>query len=182
MNRTFVTCAALLAAWPAAAQLQVQSQQVGPTPAPQAPQTQQAPCPGMGGLEIGQTRPFSVERMTRLEPDMKVTRDVKVVHRPSARPWIITVTYDSDAADAKVAALYYLIEPPSGIGDALAERYGKGAAVSNDATQSYWNVGACNVRLRYRSRLNERQRPIEELWVDPIPAPAPAKATQKKKN
>lgn len=184
MNRTLMTCAALLAAWPAAAQLQVQSREVGPTPAPQAPQQpQQAPCPGMGGLEIGQTRPFSFERMARLEPDkQKVTRDVKVVHRPSARPWVITVTYDSDAADAKVAGLYYLIEPPSGIGDALTERYGKGTAVANDATQSYWNVGACNVRLRYRSRLNERQRPIEELWVDPIPTPAPAKAAQKKKN
>ena len=178
MNRTIVTCAALLAAWPAAAQIQVQAQQTGPTPAPQAT----APCPGMGGLEIGQTRTFSFERMARLEADKQnVTRDVKVVHRPAGRPWIITVAYDSDAADAKVNGLYYLIEPPSGIGDALSERYGKGAAMPNDATQTYWNVGACGVRLRYRSRLNDRQRPIEELWVDPIPAPTAQKATQKKK-
>ena len=180
MKRTVLTCAALLAAFPAAAQLQVQSQVVGPTP---APQQQQAPCPGMGGLEIGQTRTFSFERMARLEPDkQKVTRDVKVVHRPEKRPWVITVTYDSDAADAKINGLYYLIEPPSGIGDALIERYGKGAAMPNDATQSYWNVGACGVRLRYRSRMNERQRPIEEMWVDPIPAPAPPRAAQKKKS
>ncbi len=181
MNRTLVTIAALLAAWPAAAQLKVETQQTGPTPAP-APQQTAAPCPGMGGLEVGQTRVFSFERMARLEPDKaKITRDVKVIHKPAGRPWVITVVYDSEALDAKVVSLYYLIEPPSGLHDALLERYGPGAAMPNDATQTYWNVGACGVRLRYRSRLNERQRPIEELWVDPITAPAPTKAAQKKK-
>jgi hypothetical protein len=177
MKRFLVTCAALLAALPAAAQIQVQTQQVGPTPAPQkAP-----PCPGMGGLEIGFTRTFSFARMARLEPDKaKVTRDVKVVHRPAGRPWVITVAYDSDAADAKIVSLYYLIDPPSGIGDALLERYGKGAAVPADSTQTYWDVGSCGVRLRYRSRMNERQRPVEELWVDPIPAKG-TPATAKKK-
>jgi hypothetical protein len=174
MNRFLVTCAALLAALPAAAQIQVQTQKVGPTPAAQKPA--QAPCPGMGGLEVGQTRTFSFERMAKLEPDKKkITRDVKVVHRPADRPWVITVSYDSDAADSKVAGLYYLIDPPSGIGDALVERYGKGTALPADA-QTYWDIGACGVRLKYRARMNERQRPVEELWVDPIPAKAtPAK-------
>jgi hypothetical protein len=131
----------------------------------------------MGGLEVGQTRAFSFERMAKLEPDKaKVTRDVKVVHRPTGRPWIITVAYDSDGADAKIASLYYFVEPPSGIGDALAERYGRGTPVAGDASQAYWDIAGCGVRLKYRSRLNEKQRPIEELWVDPVPVKqAPAR-------
>ena len=157
----------------------MQTQQIGPTPAP-AQQT--IPCPGMGGLEIGQTRPFSFERMAKLEPEkQKVTRELKTVHKPAGRPWTITVVYDSDAADAKVVGLYYLIDPPSAIGDALVERYGKGAGMPGDASQTYWNVNSCGVRLRYRSRMNEKQRPIEELWVDPIPAQGAPKAAQKKK-
>lgn len=182
MKRFLVTCAALLAGLPAAAQIQVQTQQIGPTPGPAATPAA-APCPGMGGLEIGQTRAFSFERMAKLEPDKaKVTRDVKVVHRPAERPWVITVVYDSDAADAKVLGLAYLIEPPSGIGDALRERYGKGTPVPADAAQTYWDIGACGVRLKYRARMNERQRPVEELWVDPIPAKqAPSKAAPAKK-
>jgi hypothetical protein len=183
MKRTLVTCAALLAALPAAAQIQVQTQQVYPTPGgPQAP-AQPAPCPGMGGLEIGQTRVFSFERMAKLEPEkQKVTRDLRVVHKPAGRPWVITVVYDSDAADAKVAGLYYLIEPPSGLHDALIERYGKGTPVPVDVAQTYWDIGACGVRLKYRARMDEKQRPVEELWVDPIPAKqAPAKAAPAKK-
>ncbi len=184
MNRTFVTVAALLAAFPAAAQIQVKTQEIGPTPG--APQQTAPPCPGMGGLEIGQTRTFSFERMAKLEPDKeKVTRDLKVVHRPAGRPWVITVAYDSDAPDAKVVGLYYLITPPSGIGDALSERYGKGAPVPTDAATTYWDLPSCQgngVRLKYRSRLNEKQRPVEEMWVDPIPAQTPAKAAQKKKS
>lgn len=183
MKRTLVTCAALLAALPAAAQIKVQTQQVGPTPAGQQAAPQQnlpAPCPGMGGLEVGQTRAFSFERMAKLEPGKaKVTRDVKVVHKPAERPWVITVLYDSDAMDAKVAGLYYLVDPPSGIGDALAERYGAGSALASDAGTKFWDLPHCvgnGVRLRYRSRMNERQRPVEELWVDPVPAKqAPAK-------
>jgi hypothetical protein len=181
MKRTLVTCAALLAALPAAAQIQVQTKQIGPTPGPQQPA--QTPCPGMGGLEVGQTRVFSFERMAKLEPEkQRVTRDVKVVHKPSGRPWVITVAYDSDAADAKVASLYYLIEPPSGLHDALLERYGKGTPMPADAAQTYWDIGSCSVRLKYRSRMNEKLRPVEELWVEPIPAKAaPAKAAPAKK-
>ena len=173
MKRTLVTCAALLAALPAAAQVQVQTQQTGPGPGIAAPQQQPspAPCPGMGGLEIGQTRTFSFERMAKLEPSKaKVTRDVKVVHKPEGRPWVITVMYDSDAADAKVLGLNYTVEPPSGIGDALRERYGKGTVMPSAADQTYWDIGSCGVRLKYRARMNEKQRSIEELWVDPIPA------------
>lgn len=182
MKRILVTCATLLAALPAAAQIQVQTQQVGPTPGVQ--KAVPPPCPGMGGLEVGQTRAFSFERMARLEPAMpKGTRDLKVVHKPAGRPWVITVTYDSDAADAKVAGLYYLIEPPSGLHDALMERYGNGTPVPADAAQTapqtYWDIGACGVRLRYRSRMNEKQRPVEELWVDPMPTAKGASVKKK---
>ena len=188
MKRTLVTCAALLAALPAAAQIEVRTQQIGPTPGPETPSAQPAtpPCPGMGGLEVGQTRSFSFERMAKLEPEKaKVTRDVKVVHRPAGRPWVITVGYDSDAADAKVVSLYYLIRPPSGLHDALIERYGTGATLPADATTRYWDLPYCvgnGVRLRYRARMDEKQRPVEELWVDPIPAKqAPAKAASSAK-
>jgi hypothetical protein len=177
MKTTLVTCVAVLAAFPVAAQLQVQTQQVGPTP---APQQGPAPCPGMGGLEIGQTRTFSFERMAKLEPDKaKVTRDVKVTHRPANRPWVITVAYDSDAADAKVIGLYYLVEPVSGIRDALVERYGAGAPMPSDAGVTYWDIPHCSVRLRARARVNERQKPVEELWVDPMPAARGAQANKK---
>jgi hypothetical protein len=181
MNRTLVACSVLLASLPVAAQVQVQARQVGPAAA--SPSPSPAPCPGMGGLEVGQTRPFSFARMARLEPDKaKVTRDVKVLHRPAGRPWVITVVYDSDAADAKVASLYYLVEPPSGIGDALVERYGKGTPVPADGSQTYWDILSCGVRLKYRARMSEKQRPLEELWVDPIPPrQAPAKAAPAKK-
>jgi hypothetical protein len=136
----------------------------------------------MGGLEVGQTRTFAFERMAKLEPGKaKVTRDVKVVHKPEGRPWVITATFDSDAADAKVLGLYYYVDPPSGIGDALRERYGKGTVMPSAADQTYWDLPQCianGVRLRYRARMSEKQRPIEELWVDPIPAKA---AVTKKK-
>lgn len=184
MKRTLVTCAALLAALPAAAQVQVQTQQVGPGPGVGAPQQPSpAPCPGMGGIEIGLTRPFTFERMVKLEPaKAKVTRDVKVVHKPAGRPWVITITFDSDAVDAKVAGIYYYVDPPSGIGDALRERYGKGTVMPSAADQTYWDIGSCGVRLKYRARMNEKQRPIEELWVEPTPAKqAPAKAAPAKK-
>ena len=51
-----------------------------------------------------------------------------------------------------------------------------------DTTVTYWDIPSCSVRLRYRSRMNERQRPLEELWVDPIPAKAaPVKTAPAKK-
>lgn len=181
MKRTLVTCAALLAALPAAAQVQVQTQQVGPGPGVGVPQQPSpAPCPGMGGIEIGLTRPFTFERMVKLEPaKAKVTRDVKVVHKPAGRPWVITITFDSDAVDAKVAGIYYYVDPPSGIGDALRERYGKGTVMPSAADQTYWDIGSCGVRLKYRARMSDTQRPIEELWVEPMTA-RPAQQTKKK--
>lgn len=183
MNRTFLACAALAAALPASAQIEVKTQTVGPTPpatAVQAPES--IPCPGMGGLEVGQTRSFSFARMARLEPDKaNVTKDLKVLHRPQGRAWTITVSYDSEAADAKVTGLYYLIDPPSGIGDALNERYGKGTVLSSDPTVSYWDHSSCGARIRYRARINDKQRAIEEMWVEPIPQKAAAQQ-QKKKN
>lgn len=184
MMRTLFACAALAVTLPAAAQIEVKAQTVGPTPpasqAPAAPSP--APCPGMGGLEVGQTRAFSFARMARLEPDKaNVTKDLKVVHRPQSRPWTITVTYESESADAKVTGLYYLIDPPSGIGDALSERYGKGVTLATDPSVSYWDIGSCGVRIRYRARMNERQRAIEEMWVEPIPAKQANQNQQKRK-
>ena len=179
-KKTLVICAAVLAATSASGQVQVQSQQVGPTPGAQ--QAAPPPCPGLGGLEIGFTRAFSFERMAKLEPDkQKVTRDVKVEHKPLGRAWVITVTFDSDAAEAKIVGLYYLIDPylidpPQSFRDAL-KRYGDGTPLPTDASQTYWDISRCGVRLRYRSRMNDKQRPIEELWVDPIPA----KASQQQK-
>ena len=137
MKVSYVVLAGLaLTALSAAAQLQVQTTQVGPTPganppgtgAP-APRPTPLPCPGMAGLEVGQTRTFSFERMALHEPAKKtVTRDLKVLHTPEGRPWTVDVTYASDALDAKVVALHYLLDPPSGLYEGILERYGKGNA------------------------------------------------------
>lgn len=176
-----------LAALPAAAQVQVQTTQVGPTPgatasgtgAP-APQPTPPPCPGMAGLEIGQTRTFSFERMALHEPAKKtVVRDLKVLHTPEGRPWTVDVTYASDALDAKVVALHYLLDPPSRLYEGILERYGKGAPVASDPGMSSWAVPQCGIRLRYRTGMSEnKQRHVEEMWVEPLTA---RNATAKKR-
>jgi hypothetical protein len=184
MKVSFVFFAGLaLAALPAAAQVQVQTTQVGPTPGANAsgigapaPQPTPPPCPGMAGLEIGQTRTFSFERMALHEPAKKtVTRDLKVVHTPEGRPWTVDVTYASDALDAKVVALHYLLDPPSGLYEGILERYGKGTPVASDPGVSSWAVPFCvgatkGVRLRYRTGMSDKQRRVEELWVEPLTA------------
>ncbi|MFI5120025.1 MAG: hypothetical protein ACHQM4_06400 [Thermoanaerobaculia bacterium] len=184
MKVSFVLFAGLaLAALSAAAQLQVQTTQVGPTPGANAsgtgapaPQPTPLPCPGMAGLEIGQTRAFSFERMALHEPSKKtVTRDLKIVHTPEGRPWTVDVTYASDALDAKVVALHYLLDPPSGLYEGILERYGKGTPVASEPGMSSWDVPFCvgattGVRLRYRMGMSERQRRVEELWVEPLTA------------
>jgi hypothetical protein len=192
MKVSFVFFAGLaLATVPAAAQIQVHATQIGPTPgatspgtgAP-APQPTPLPCPGMAGLEIGQTRTFSFERMALHEPAKKtVTRDLKVVHRPEARPWTVDVTYASEALDAKVVALHYLLDPPSGLYEGILERYGKGTPVASEPGMSSWDVPFCvgaaaGVRLRYRMGMSDKQRRVEELWVEPLPA---KNATAKKR-
>lgn len=162
----------VLVALPSAAQLQVQTSQTGPTPAgtgSPAPRPTPPPCPGMAGLEIGQTRTFSFERMARLEPAMKsVTRDLKVVHTPAGRPWIVDVTYASDALDAKVVSLHYLLDPPSGLYEGILERYGKGTPVPSEPGVASWDIPHCRVRLRYRTGMSDKQRRVEELWVEPL--------------
>jgi hypothetical protein len=184
MKLSFVFFAGLaLAALPAAAQLQVQTKQVGPTPgAPApgtgtpAPQPTPAPCPGMAGLEIGQTRTFSFERMAIRDPAKKtLTRDLKVVHTPAGRPWTVDVTYASDARDAKVVALHYLLDPPSGLYEGILERYGKGTPVASEPGMTSWDIPFCvgattGVRLRYRMGMSDKQRRVEELWVEPLAA------------
>ena len=130
----------------------------------------------MAGLEIGQTRTFSFERMALHEPAKKtVTRDLKVVHTPAGRPWTVDVTYASDALDAKVVALHYLLDPPSGLYDGIFERYGKGTPVASEPSVSSWVVPQCGVRLRYRMGMSDKQRRVEELWVEPVPKPAPSR-------
>jgi len=179
MKVAFLLFAGLaLAASPAAAQVQVQTRQIGPTPGAAAPGTgapaprpTPPPCPGMAGLEIGQTRTFSFERMARLEPaKATVTRDLKVVHTPAARPWTVDVAYASDALDAKVVALHYLLDPPSGLYEGILERYGKGTPVASEPGMSSWDIPYCSVRMRYRMGMSDKQRRVEELWVEPLTA------------
>lgn len=167
-----------LAAFPSVAQLQVQTTQSGSQPGTATPgrRPPAPPCPGMGGLEIGQTRTFSFERMALHEPAKKaVTRDLKIVHTPAERPWTVDVTYASDALDAKVVALHYLLDPPSGLYEGILERYGKGKPVASEPGVSSWDIPQCAVRLRYRTGMSDKQRRVEELWVEPLPKPAPAR-------
>jgi hypothetical protein len=191
MKSSFVFFAGLaLAAFPAAAQVQVQTKQVGPTPPATSPgtgapsQPTPPPCPGMAGLEIGQTRTFSFERMAQREPAKKtVTRELKVVHTPAGRPWTVDVTYSSEAPDARVVALHYLLDPPSGLYEGILDRYGKGTPVASEPGMSSWDVPFCvgattGVRLRYRMGMSSAQRRVEELWVEPLSA---KNATAKKR-
>ncbi|HEX5855784.1 MAG TPA: hypothetical protein VFZ57_09200 [Thermoanaerobaculia bacterium] len=168
-----------LAVFPSDAQVQVQTTQVGPTPGATRSGTGSPappPCPGMAGLEIGQTRTFSFERMALHEPAKKtVTRDLKIVHTPADRPWTVDVAYASDALDANVVALHYLLDPPSGLYEGILERYGKGTPVASETGVSSWDIPQCGVRLRYRMGMSEKQRRVEELWVEPLPKPAPAR-------
>jgi hypothetical protein len=166
---------ALLVSRPAAAQIKVQTTETGPDAGAPPAQATPPPCPGMAGLEIGQTRTFSFERMALHEPSKKtVVRDVKVLHTPIGRPWKVDVTYASDALDAKVVALHYLLDPPSGLYEGILERYGKGTPVASDPGVSSWAVPQCGIRLRYRMGMSE-QRHVEEMWVEPLAKPAPAK-------
>jgi hypothetical protein len=188
MKASFVLCTSLslagLAARPAIAQIQVQTKEIGPQAGAAAPATgapaarpTPPPCPGMAGLEIGQTRTFSFERMALHEPSKKaVVRDLKVLHTPEGRPWTVDVTYASDALDAKVVALHYLLDPPSELYEGITERYGKGTPVASDPGMSSWAVPQCGIRLRYRRGMSENgQRRVEEMWVEPLAKPAPAK-------
>lgn len=179
MKASFVFCTSLslagFAALPAIAQIKVQTTQTGPDAGAPAAQPTPPPCPGMAGLEIGQTRTFSFERMALHEPSKKtVVRDLKVLHTPEGRPWKVDVTYASDALDAKVVALHYLLDPPSGLYEGILERYGKGTPVASDPGVSSWAVPQCGIRLRYRVGMSE-QRHVEEMWVEPLAKPAPAK-------
>ena len=142
-----------------------------------APQPTPAPCPGMAGLAVGQTRTFSFERMARLEPSKKtIARDTRVLHKPEGRPWTVDVTYGSDALDAKVVALHYLVDPPSGLYESLLERYGKGTPDPMEEGTSAWSVSQCGVHLRYRTAESNGHR-VEELWITPLgvqPSPRPS--------
>jgi hypothetical protein len=188
MKASPVLCTSLLlagfAVLPAIAQIQVQTRETGPqagaaSPSTGAPAAQPTPppCPGLAGLEVGQTRAFSFERMALHEQSKKaVVRDLKVLHTPEGRPWTVDVTYASDALDAKVVALHYLLDPPSGLYEGILERYGKGTPVASDPGVSSWAVPQCGIRLRYRMGMSEnKQRRVEEMWVEPLAKPAPAK-------
>lgn len=188
MKTSLVLCTSLtfagFAALPAIAQIQVQTKETGPQAGAAGPSTgtpaaqpTPPPCPGMAGLEIGQTRTFSFERMALHEPSKKtLVRDLKVLHTPEGRPWRVDVTYASDALDAKVVALHYLLDPPSGLYEGILERYGKGTPVASDPGVSSWAVPQCGIRLRYRMGMSEnQQRRVEEMWVEPLAKPGPAK-------
>lgn len=182
MKDSFVFFASLvLAALPAAAQVRVETTQVGPTPgaATSTSQPKPPPCPGMAGLEIGQTRTFSFERMALHEPAKKtVTRDLKVVHMPESGWCTVDVTYSSDALDAKVVALHYLLDPPANLHEGILQRYGKETPVASEPGMSSWDVPHCGVRLRYRMRMSDKQRPVEEMWVEPL---TPKNATARRR-
>jgi hypothetical protein len=185
MKASFVLCTSLslaaLASHPAIAQIEVQTTQTGPDAGAPAARPTPPPCPGMAGLEIGQTRTFSFERMALHEPSKKtVVRDLKVLHTPEGRPWKVDVTYASDALDAKVVALHYLLDPPSSLYEGILERYGKGTPVVSEPGMTSWDVPFCvgattSVRLRYRTGMSDKQRRVEEMWVEPLAKPAPAK-------
>jgi hypothetical protein len=125
-------------------------------------------CPAMSGLEVGQSRETAYESMWRSNPQKPVLgHDVSVLHTPRDRRYTVQVTFDSGAADARVASLYYVFDPPPGLREGISERYGPPTAVSGDASLAVWNVPACGVRIRYRVHHSDGMRPlVEEMWVE----------------
>jgi len=122
----------------------------------------------MSGLEVGQTREAAYESMWRSNPSRPVLgRDVNIVHTPRERRYTVNVTFDSSAADARIAALYYVFDPPPGLRNGIVERYGPPTSVSSDEKISVWDVPACGVRIRYRVHFSDAKRPLaEEMWVE----------------
>lgn len=155
--------AALLAMTPVAAP-------AGEPPAPKPPAAGIL-CPAMSGLEVGQSRELAYESMWRNNPQKPVLgHDVSVLYTPRDRRYTVQVTFDSGAADAHVASLYYVFDPPPGLREGISERYGPPTAVSGDTNLAVWNVPACGVRIRYRVHLSDGKRPlVEEMWVERLP-------------
>jgi len=137
-------------------------------PAAPSPTPHQILCPAMSGLEVGQTREAAYESMWRSNPSRPVLgRDVNIVHTPRERRYTVNVTFDSSAADARIAALYYVFDPPPGLRNGIVERYGPPTSVSLDEKISVWDVPACGVRIRYRVHFSDAKRPLaEEMWVE----------------
>jgi len=148
----------------------------GPVPTPRT-----VLCPVLSGLEIGQRRAAAYESLwCGNEQKPALGKDLTVLYTPRARRYTVTVTFDAESPDARVAALHYVFDPPPGLLASIRERYGPEAPAGGDPLLHVWDVPSCGVRIRYRIQLTEAQRPLlEELWIDRLPA-KPEKAAEKK--
>ncbi len=135
-----------------------------PTPTPPM-------CPSTAGLEVGMPRAAAFDMMRLKSPELKTTNAKAVHHAPAGRPYQVDVTFASEQPDAKVVKLDYLFKP-SGVFDALRERWGEPA--ERPAPGTYlWRIERCKVTLVYRAHQDDRNRLAgEEMVVEPLAAPA----------
>lgn len=128
-------------------------------------------CPGLSGFEIGQKRTVVYESIARAGPSGPVlSRDLSLLYTPQDRRYHVEVSFDAGAPEACVTALHYSFDPAPGLLPALRERYGPESSGVGDTAMHVWEVPSCGVRIRYRTRLSEGKTPLEELWIDRLPA------------
>jgi hypothetical protein len=181
MKRLLLCMLPLLAALPARAQAVRAGPGVAATPRPVL-------CPGLSGLEIGQRRAAAYESMwCRNAQKPALGKDLTILYTPREHRYTVTVTFDAETPDARVAALHYVFDPAPGLLGSIRERYGPetpGSRDGADPSLHVWDVPSCGVRIRYRVQLTETKRPlVEELWIDRLPGTpekAPEKAAEKK--
>jgi hypothetical protein len=146
------------------------AQAPAPSP-PAAPTVGPVLCPLLSGLEVGQTRSTAYQSMWRGKPEKPVLgRDISVFYTPRERRYSVNITFDSNASEARIAALHYVFDPPPGLLASLRERYGPETPSNSDPALHLWDVPSCGVKIRYRVQLSEGKRPLlEELWIDRLP-------------
>ncbi len=128
-------------------------------------------CPGPSGFEIGQKRAVVYESLSRAGPSgPALSPDLSLLYTPRDRRYHVEVTFDCGAPEARVTALHYTFDPAPGLLPALRERYGPEAPAGGDPALHVWDVPSCGVRIRYRAQLSEGKMPLEELWIDRLPA------------
>ncbi len=174
MRRNLLCALALLAATSARAQGPYRGPGVAATPRPIL-------CPVLSGLEIGQTRAAAYESLwcgNTQKPALG--KDLTVLYTPRTRRYTVTVTFDAESPEARVAALHYVFDPPPGLLASIRERYGPETSGGGEASLHLWEVPSCGVRIRYRVQLTQTNRPLqEELWIDRLQA-KPEKAAERK--
>lgn len=172
MSRSAVRTLLLSFAVPGLAVAQGQTPAPTPTLPPIAHETaSQPPCPYIGSLYIDVARSDAFATMKR-----EMTRDLTYHYAPEGKPYQIDLKFDGPGDKAKIRSLHYLFRPPTGVIQSLIERYGQPDVVLAPGKIGQWSLKHCGVKMRYEATLPKGgDKGQEELFVEPLEAPAPRK-------